>query len=260
MSDYWKDRMQNSLNRVSNKSINAIDRQLKKYYKTAMQRTIEDFENTYNKLLATMEEGREPTPADLYKLDKYWKMQSQLQNELQKLGDKQVKALGKIFELNYFDVYYSFAKESLPTYSRANVEIARQAINQIWCADGKSWSQRVWENTALLQETLNEKLVECVVTGRKASELKKTLMERFNVSFNQADTLARTEIAHIQTQSAKQRYKDSGVKRVQVWADYDERRCDECGKLHEKYFSIYDNVPIPKHPRCRCCIVPVVED
>lgn len=32
-----------------------------------------------------------------------------------------------------------------------------------------------------------------------------------------------------------------------------------CGKLHEKRFNIYETIPIPAHPRCRCTIIPVVE-
>lgn len=45
-----------------------------------------------------------------------------------------------------------------------------------------------------------------------------------------------------------------------MWADKDERRCEKCGKLHQKRYPIGANVPIPAHPNCRCCVVPVVED
>ncbi len=89
---------------------------------------------------------------------------------------------------------------------------------------------------------------------------KKLLQERFNVSYNRADSIVRTEMAHIQTQAAKQRYADAGLEEVEVWADKDERRCDVCGKLHQKRFPIGANMPIPAHPRCRWCILPVVED
>ena len=132
-------------------------------------------------------------------------------------------------------------------------------IKQVWAADGKSWSARIWENTADLAETLNEKLIECVVGGKKTSELKKALMERFSVSYSRADALARTELAHIQTQAAKQRYEDTGIERVQIWADPDERTCEVCGKLHKKIYPVGARIPIPAHPRCRCTIVPVVE-
>lgn len=256
---YWKDRMANSQTNLTNKSIKQIEKQMKKYYGTAMQRTIRDFEATYNKLLLSVEEGRQPTPADLYKLDKYWQMQAQMRQELQKLGDKQIAALSKIFEINFFDVYYSIGIEGLEAFNTINKEVVQQMINQIWVADGKSWSQRIWDDTELLAVTLNEQLINCVTSGKKTTDLKNMLQERFGVSYSRADALARTELAHVQTEAAKKRYEDYGIQKVQIWADEDERRCPECGKLHEKIYPVGAAVPIPAHPRCRCCIIPVVE-
>lgn len=256
---YWKDRLANSQTNLTNKSIKQIEKQMKKYYGTAMQRTIKDFEATYNKLLLSVEEGRKPTPADLYKLDKYWEMQAQMRQELKKLGDKQISALSKIFEINFFDVYYSIGIEGLEAFSTINSEAAQQIINQIWVADGKSWSERIWDDTELLAETLNDQLINCVTAGRKTTDLKNMLQERFGVSYSRADALARTELAHVQTEAAKKRYEDYGIQEVQIWADEDERRCPECGKLHEKKYPVGAHVPIPAHPRCRCCIVPVID-
>ena len=232
---------------------------MRKYYATTMQRTIADFEATYNKLLVTVGEGKEPTPADLYKLDKYWQMQSQMRRELEKLGDRQISALSKIFELNFFDVYYSIGIPGLTAFNTIDAAMVQQLINHVWVADGKSWSTRIWENTELLAATLNEELVNCVVAGKKTSDLKNMLQERFNVSYSRADALARTELAHIQTQAAQKRYQDYGIQEMEIWADEDERRCEVCGKLHEKRYPIGAVPPIPAHPHCRCCIVPVVE-
>lgn len=257
--DYWKDRQAQALTNLSNKSAKSIEAQLKKYYAQTMQSTIKEFEATYDKLLATIEDGREPTPADLYKLDKYWQTQAQLKDELQKLGDKEAAVLSKQFENSYKDVYKELAKDSTAHYSRISTQGAQQMIKQVWAADGKSWSERIWDNTADLAETLNEKLIECVVGGKKTSDLKKALMERFNVSYNNADMLARTELAHIQTQAARQRYEDTGIERVQIWADKDERRCEVCAKLHKKIYPVGAQMPIPAHPRCRCTIIPVVD-
>ena len=108
-------------------------------------------------------------------------------------------------------------------------------------------------------ETLNEELINCVATGKKPSELKRRLQERFNVSYHQADTIVRTETAHIQTEAAKKRYEDYGIQMVEVLADKDERRCEICGKLHQKRYPVGAQMPIPAHPNCRCCIIPVVE-
>lgn len=257
---YWQDRIAKTTKELSEKNTKKVEKQLAKYYSRAMKNVITEFENTYNKLLATIAKDKEPTPADLYKLDKYWKLQAQMRYELRRLGEQQIAALSDIFEVNFFDVYYSYAVEGQAAYSTIDAAGARQLINSIWCADGKSWSQRIWHNTEQLLETLNEELVDCVVSGKKTTHLKKVLQERFNVSYARADALARTELAHIQTQAAEQRYKDYGIKQVEIWADEDERRCDVCGKLHQTKYFIGEHIPIPAHTRCRCCIVPVVED
>ena len=257
---YWQDRMAESQAKLSRKNIKQIEKQLAKYYGTAAKQIIEDFEATHNKLLATIEDGKQPTPADLYKLDRYWQMQGQMRQNLRKLGEKQIATLTKMFELQFFDIYYSIGIEGATAFSTIDSAAAQQLINQIWVADGKSWSQRIWDNTELLADTLNNELINCVATGKKTTDLKNLLQENFGVSYSRADALIRTEIAHIQTVAAKQRYEDYGIQEVEIWADEDERRCEVCGKLHQTKYKIGAHVPIPAHPRCRCCIVPVIED
>lgn len=257
---YWQDRMAQAQSNVSKKTTKQIETQLRKYYKASAQKVMDDFVSTYEKMLATVAEGKDYTPADLYKLDKYWKLQADMRKELRRLGERQVALLTKNFEREFFDVYYIFSKEGSASFNTLDTSIVQQMINQIWCADGKSWSQRIWDNTEELAETLNEGLIHIVASGKRNTDLKRVLQERFNVSYSKADALVRTEVAHIQTQAAVKRYEDYGITEVEIWADEDERRCDVCGKLHKKRFPVGANIPIPAHPRCRCCIVPVVED
>lgn len=259
MSQYWQDRETDALNKLSDKTIKQTEQQLKKYYSDLMERTISDFEAVYTKILAATEEGREPAPADLYKLDTYWQHQAQLRQELNRLGEKQIALLSKQFELNFFDIYFAIGTVGEAAFSTVDKPMVQQMINSIWCADGKSWSQRIWKNTELLAETLNEQLIHCVASGKKPTQLKKLLQERFEVSYQNADMLVRTEIAHIQAQAALKRYEDAGVLEVQVWATEDERRCSNCGKLHKKKYPIAAAVPIPNHPNCRCNVVPVID-
>jgi SPP1 gp7 family putative phage head morphogenesis protein len=259
MADYWAERTAKTQAKLTSKNIRQTEQQLKKYIYKSMENSIGQFLQTYNKYLSSIEEGREPTVADLYKLDSYWKMQNQLKAELQKLGDKELHLLSDRFVTQYLDIYNSIALKGEAAYSTASIETAQQMINHIWCADGKSWSQRIWKNNEKLQQALNDKLIECVITGKTTRDLKNQLQEQFKVSYGRADALVRTEMAHIQTQAAKQRYEDYGIKEVEILADEDERRCEICGKLHGQRFPIGANVPIPAHTKCRCCIVPVVE-
>ena len=256
---YWAERQAKTQDKLTSKSVKETEEQLQKYYMRSMERVISDFEATYDKLLATIEAGREPTPADLYKLDKYWQIQGQLRDELQKLGNKQAALMSNKFMEQYINIYEAIALQGEAAFNTVSKETAQQMINQIWCADGKSWSQRIWDNTDKLQQALNDNLIDCVVTGKKTTELKKKLMEQFNVSFSRADSLVRTEMAHIQTQAAQQRYKDYGIKEVEVWVDEDERTCPICAKHEGERYPVNARMPVPFHPRCRCCMIPVIE-
>lgn len=257
--EYWLKRLLEGQAKVADKTIEEIEQQLKKYYRHVMETTIADFEATYDKLLATATAGQAPTPADLYKLDKYWKTQAQLKKVLQELGDKQIGLLSKRFEEVYGKVYSALALPSEEVFSTISQENTRQMINQIWCADGKSWSQRVWANTDRLQQSLNDGLIDCVVGGKKTSQLVKELRNDFQVSYYRANTIVKTEVAHIQTQASKERYKSYGVQEVEIFADPDNRTCPICSGLDGKKYNINEPLPIPAHPNCRCCILPVIE-
>lgn len=259
MSNYWGNRVAKAQAKATAHSIRETEKILRRYYATSAKRVLEQFEATYQHLLTAMEQGREPTPADLYKLDKYWKMQGQLRRELTRLGEKQIAALTRQFEINFFEVYYSFALPSQDTYATLDRAMAQQMINAIWCADGKSWSQRVWGNISSLQSTLNENLIDCVVTGKKTTELKKILQNQFDVSYGRVDALVRTEMAHIQTQAAQTRYESYGIQEVEVLVDEDERTCPICAKYEGKRYPVGAQYPVPMHPRCRCCMIPVIE-
>lgn len=257
--NYWQERMANAQNAISTKTTKQIEKQLRKYYAAAAKKTIEDFESTYNKLLAQKADGKDITPADLYRLDKYWEAQRQLRQQLQKLGEKKISLLTKYFERNFFDIYHSIAIPGLKAFNTIDNKIVNQLVNSVWVADGRTFSQRVWNNIDRLVETLNEQLVYTVVTGKKTTELKNLLQERFNVSYRRADTLVRTELAHIQTEAAKKRYEDYGIQYIEVLVDADDRTCDECKALIGKKFPIHAAPPLPVHPNDRCAIIPVID-
>ena len=259
MSNYWQTRIEKNLLKIEGKTVKEISKQLSIYYGRAMDKVINDFEAVYHKLLAAIDEGKEPTPADLYKLDKYWEAQAQMRKELEKLGNKEKVILSKAFETNYFEVYYAIGLPGTPAFNTVDKEVVEQIINGIWVADGKQWSQRIWDNNERLAQTLNEELIHIVATGKKDSDLKKALQERFNVSYHRAETLVRTEVAHIQTESAKQRYKDYGIEYVEVLVDPDERTCDLCKALIGKRWKTTETPPLPVHPNERCCLVPVLD-
>ena len=255
---YWQNRTADLLNKIEDKTYKSINYQLQRYYGRATERVIRDFEAVYDKIMNQVEDGKEPSPADLYKLDKYWQAQAQMRRELEKLGNKQIKLLSAAFETNFFEVYYGLALPGEAAFNTVDKEVVQQLINGIWVADGKQWSQRVWDNTERLAQTLNEELIHIVATGKKNTDLKNVLQERFNVSYHRAETLVRTEVAHIQTEAAKKRYEDYGIEYVEVLVDPDERTCELCKALIGKKWKTTETPPLPVHPNERCCLVPVI--
>lgn len=257
--NYWQTRMAKSQDRLTAKRVKEVSKQIASYYEVSMNRCINSFIAVYAKIQEQVEAGKPVTPAYLYRLDNYWKMQGELRQELEKLGNKQIVMLSRQFENEFMDIYNALAIPSQEAFSTVSKEAVTQMVNQIWCADGLSWSQRIWNNTEQLAQTLNDELIHCVATGKKTSELKNILQERFNVSYGRADALVRTELAHIQTQAAQQRYKDYGIQEVEVFVDEDERTCPVCAKHEGERYLVTDRMPVPFHPRCRCCMVPVIE-
>lgn len=276
-NNYWAERQAKVQEALTRKNIKETEEQLNRYYASTLKKVLGSFKQVYTKYLLSIEEGKEPTPADLYKLDSYWQFQAQLKIELQKLGDKQSVLLAEQFVKQYTEIYEAVAIRGEVAFSTIDKKTALQMINEIWCADGKSWSSRIWGNMDRLQQALNENLTHILTTGISSSELKRNLIGQaldkmfeeklavptraeFMKAYNRADSVVRTELAHIQTQSARNKYLDNGVREVEVWADKDERRCEVCGKLHQKRFPIGGQMPVPAHPRCRCCILPVIEE
>lgn len=257
--DYWGKRNAKIQQALADKSIEEIDQQLIRYYSRSAQKVMKNFELTYLKICEDVRKGHNPTPADLYKLDKYWQMQGQLQKELNKLGNYQSNLFFKRFTDTYINIYKAISIPGQQHYTDIDRKLAEQMINDIWCADGKNWSQRIWQNTSNLQQKLNDCLIDCVVTGKKSSELVVMLRDTFEVSYKQANRLVRTEVAHIQTNAAQKRYIEYGIKEVEVLADEDELRCEVCAGLHQKRFPAFGKMPVPAHANCRCCIIPVVE-
>jgi SPP1 gp7 family putative phage head morphogenesis protein len=288
--NYWQKRAIDRQDFLNKRTQKEIDKQIIKYYEQVMKRLIKEFEAVYDKLLTTKEENL--TPADLYKMDRYWQMVAQVKEELHALGDQEVILLAAQFEQHWRTSYENTEKEMLTFFNKRakkNKELkelewpptasfttisdtaVQQMVNEVWCADGKTWSERVWNNVGELATMLNDELIHCVVTGKKTTELKKRLVERFNVSYSKANRLVRTEVAHIQTQASAKRYKEAGLERYEILGR-EEGSCKksskskgiDCHKMDGKTF-LYSEMKVgvnapPFHPNCRCAIAPVFDD
>ena len=149
----------------------------------------------------------------------------------------------------------------------ANPNAAKAVIDSVWCADGKHWSERIYQHKEQLQQALQKGLMDCVARGANVDKLALTIKEQAKVSWHNAQRIARTELANIQIQSNLAGYKDAGFEYYQFWSMEDDKTCkgDEthCEELRGKIFRIDEAVPgvnlPPIHPNCRCTIIPIVK-
>lgn len=114
-----------------------------------------------------------------------------------------------------------------------------------------------------LQSAVEQGMAEIVVRGVSPTKIAEMIKDRFNVSYNQARRLVRTELNYIRNQAALDRYIAAGCKKYKFLATIDDKTCLDDEGLNGKVFGIDEkvvgvNFP-PTHPNCRCSILPVVE-
>lgn len=142
---YWQKRNLDEVDKLYNSSKIQIERQMKIYYQTALKQTQKDFEAVLDKYLKLQAQGETITPNTLYTLNRYWELQNELKIRLEKLGDKQVYLLTSQFEKNYSNTFHSI---NIPNKERLSVHTrdAQDVVNTVWCADGKHFSTRIWDD------------------------------------------------------------------------------------------------------------------
>lgn len=258
---YWEKRIEEQLNQLTEKTERQVRKEIIKAYKVARQEIIYEYLNLYNEVVAEI--GIENLkPNDIYRFDSYYRLQNKIGEKLKELGGLEIRVINKKLEELYNEVYTSIPLEERHTADRAfgllTEAKAENIVKSIWCADGKHWSSRIWDNKALLQQALEEGLSTTILKGEKSSNLKKILMEQFSVSYRMADRIVRTEAAHIETVSAQNRYRDAGIRQVKILVEAD--ACDVCKEMKGKKYPIeMASSLVPRHPNCKCCIVPVID-
>jgi len=114
-----------------------------------------------------------------------------------------------------------------------------------------------------LSEDLKKKVAyelrEGLLQGEGITKLRDRIRKVADIGKNRAEMIARTESVRIFNHAALTRYNNAGIKKWRWLAAMDERTCPVCMSKHGKVFSDpADLPPHASHPRCRCCIIPVL--
>ena len=154
---YWKDRLNWQEEIVLESGISSSENKLVRLYKRAAELNEKDMKA----LLYDMQKNELDSINDLYRYNRYWQVQADINRRLNELGVAEVKILDKDLIAMYMTVQEYFnkhpkvfaqtrrgiAKEiTLGYVDLKNPLVSQKAetvAKMIWCADGKNYSDRV---------------------------------------------------------------------------------------------------------------------
>lgn len=143
-------------------------------------------------------------------------------------------------------------------------DIINASLSHPWAADGREWSERIWDNREQVTREMQGELVRSIIQGKGAYESSLRLAQKMGTGQYQAVRLLQTEATYITTMADVDSFGAMGVEKVQYVATLEAHTCGTCGGLDDKVMNRKDAVPgvtaPPMHPNCRCTLVPYYGD
>ena len=255
--EYWAKRLAEVAQSQYETSSTEMSEKLKKIYDDMSNKMSDEVANIYIKLL---EDGI--NRSDIWTYKRYRDLSKKISAMAAKVGVKEQDTFNSKLEEALMNVY---TNTKLPKSSSIGISfdlINETVIKQLLYTPykGENYSQRIWDNKALMIERLKKGLSESIVLGKSKDKAVEDIIKTCNTSFSNADRLMRTELMHVINEGQRQKYKDSGYTKVEILVADDERTCEHCGSREGTILGIDDGGSYPPfHPRCRCTTIPVIE-
>lgn len=201
-------------------------------------------------------------------------LQLQVQNSIETLRNKENEMLEDYLIKNYEDTYYHSLyeiskglnlKTSFATLDRNKIN---QVIGKPWLKDGKTFSDRIWQDKEQLINTLRTKITQSFITGSTLDEavedISKFVSDKIKNKEYVARRLLETESAAYASKAQIEAFKSIDVEKYEIVATLDLHTSEICQEMDGKIFNISDQeigvtVP-PFHSHCRTVIAPYFDD
>lgn len=174
--------------------------------------------------------------------------------------------LSDTYKESYYRTAYEIEKGIgvAGAFHQMDEQRAEMVLSKPWVQDGKTFSDRIWQDKNKLVNTLQKELPQQFTRGESLPRIVKTVAERMNVAQSSASRLVMTESAFFATAGERETMKALDVKQFEFVATLDDRTSEECRAMDGKHFPLKDlkvgeNAP-PLHCWCRSCIVPYFGD
>lgn len=120
---------------------------------------------------------------------------------------------------------------------------------------GKHYSERVWHNTDILSEKLEEAIIKGLMAGNNSIRIAKELEGITNLGKYAAERLIRTETTYVTNMAELESYKQSGIEQYVFLATLDVKTSKQCREHDGKIYEVAKGVPgenlPPLHVWCR---------
>lgn len=201
-------------------------------------------------------------------------LQLQVQNSIETLRNKENEMLEDYLIKNYEDTYYHSLYEiskglNLKTsFATLDKNKINQVIGKPWLSDGKTFSDRIWQDKEQLINTLRTKITQSFITGSTLDEavedISKFVSDKIKNKEYVARRLLETESAAYASKAQIEAFKSINVEKYEIVATLDFHTSEICQEMDGKVFNISDQeigvtVP-PFHSHCRTVIAPYFDD
>lgn len=143
-----------------------------------------------------------------------------------------------------------------------------KVITKPWAADGKNFSDRIWQKKTEMVTQLHQELTRTLILGKAPDKAIKHLEKFVDQSVKSAEyaasRLVMTEQAYFHSVSQKKAFEELDVEEYEIVATLDGHTCGVCGDMDGKHFPMknYESgvTAPPFHPNCRTVTAPYFED
>ncbi len=193
-----------------------------------------------------------------------------IQQSLEVLFGNQLDALDSVMRSVYTDGYYHTAYEIHKglgvgwEFAALDERTISKVIKTPWAADGKNFSERVWDNRRKLVSELNKALTQNIILGQDPQKAIRTIAKKMNTSKVNAGKLVMTEKAFFSSVAQGDCFRELDVEQDEIVATLDFKTSPLCRDMDGQHFpmSQYEagvTAP-PFHVYCRTTTVPYFED
>ena len=250
-NSYWEKRLANDLwNTYNNTS--KYQKELIEIYKKATDEILEEL----YRIASKYEENGVISRSEFYKAEHLKRMEKGFNEVLKGLGEK-IESEGSKIILNAGEDVVKKTGKSLGIDINYNEDLAKKLMQTDW--KGSNFSKRIWRNSKKLEKELNTQVKKGILTGKPTAQIAMELNKSMGTGLSNSARLIRTETMHHMNDINLAHMKDSGITKVKEIVTLDERTSSTC-KVHNNKIHDIDKAPIlPRHPNCRCVLVPYVD-